>query len=175
MGGRDKARLLLPDGRTILQVQLDLLRDFGEVALVGGNPEPGVHHLGDFEGGLGPLDGLAAALTWCPTEWLVLVASDQPFLRAPALDLLLEGRREGAQAVVAQLQAGVQPMPGIYRKSALAEVERRLQARELRLRSLLEEGSALEVVRVEEAALLAVDPELATYKNLNRPEDLPLN
>jgi molybdopterin-guanine dinucleotide biosynthesis protein A len=174
MGGQDKSRLILSDGKTILQHQLEVLAPYGPVALVGGEPEPGLPHLSDRHGGRGPLDGLASALAWSPEEWLLLVAGDQPSVQPALLDLLLAKRDLAANSVVAELESGTQPMPGLYHRNALEEVERRLKALELRLRDLVSPESALAVVRVPESECRKADPELASFKNLNRPEDLAL-
>ena len=64
---------------------------------------------------------------------------------------------------------GPEPLLAIYRPRLLPELERRIARGELALQTLLREVNTL---FVPEQDLRALDPALASLRNLNRPEDL---
>jgi molybdenum cofactor guanylyltransferase len=102
--------------------------------------------------------GLAAGLRLASTELCVVVPTDMPLITAELLRSLAEAA-VGVHAAV--VQTG--PLPGAYRRSTLAVLERRIAAGELALHQALEEFDT----RVLEAA-----PE--ELRNVNTPADLAL-
>jgi molybdopterin-guanine dinucleotide biosynthesis protein A len=101
-----------------------------------------------------PIAGVIAALRAARHDVCVILPVDCPLVTAELLASLAD-----ACADAAVPQTG--PLPGAYRKSALAVLERRLASSELALRDAL---TALDLVVVD------VDPALVV--NVNRPEDL---
>lgn len=172
MGGRDKSRLLV-EGLPIIERQLAVLSPrFEPIAMIGGKGQSELTRIADAIGGQGPLDGLAAALRWAPASWLLLVASDQPFLRGRLLEALLAARQAGDDLVIARAEGRDQPMPGLYHRRILPAVEERLARGELALTALARPGSGLRVRLLAESTCRQADPELASFQNLNRLEDL---
>lgn len=100
--------------------------------------------------------GVAAALRLAGTDLCVIVPTDMPALDPDALRLLAAAA-EGVDAAV--VQTG--PLPGAYRRSALAVLERRIAAGDLALRGALVDLRT-RVVELDEALLV----------NVNEPEDL---
>lgn len=99
MGGQAKPELVLA-GRRLVDRVLDAVPD-AQPRIVVGPPlrvPDGVHQVQEEPPGGGPVAGLAAALPLIPTEWLVLVAADLPFLTPAVLRTLLSraGGRDGA-------------------------------------------------------------------------------
>lgn len=86
-----------------------------------------------------PLAGVVAGLRAAPTELCVIVPVDCPKLTADALRRLAEACRDAAVP-----QTG--PLPGAYRRRALAVLEARLEVGELKLREAL---AGLDVAQVE--------------------------
>ncbi len=71
--------------------------------------------------------------------------------------------------VVAPLgPGGYEPLLAVYRPRVLPEMERRIEAGELSLQSLLR---AVDTLAIPEAELRSIDPELRSLRNVNRPED----
>jgi molybdenum cofactor guanylyltransferase len=100
--------------------------------------------------------GVAAALRLAPTELVVVLPTDMPWMTAAAL--------RGLAAAAADAEAAVPqtgPLPGAYRRAALPVLEQRIAAGELALRD------ALAALRVRHVAL---DPSLLA--NVNTPGDL---
>jgi len=95
--------------------------------------------------------GLAAGLRAAPTELCVVLPVDCPLVSS---GLLLELAEACADADAAVPQTG--PLPGVYRRSALPVLERRLAAGELVLRGALGELDA-RVVEIQPELLRDAD------------------
>ncbi len=105
-----------------------------------------------------PIAGVVAALRLAPHELVVIVPTDMPLVTA---DLLVELAAAADGVDVACFDTG--PLPGAYRRSAAAVLERRLTAGELALRPALAE------LRTR---VLPGDP--ALLRNVNTRKDLEL-
>jgi FdhD protein len=103
-----------------------------------------------------PLAGLVAGLRAAPTELCVVVPVDCISLTPDALRRLAQAC-DGHDAAVPTRG----PLPGAYRTGALAVLERRLRAGELRLRDAVDELGAARVELPDE-----------TLANVNRAADL---
>ncbi len=173
--GQDKAAVVL-EGRSLARWSVDALRGrCANVALVlRANQEPPADAgdaaiLRDRVPDAGPLGGLQAALGWLPGEWLVLASCDQPFVVPTLIDELLAACDEAGDAVAGRNAGLVEPLPGLYRRTALTAVDAVLSRGNNSLQELL---SALAVNYVDERALRRADPELRSYVNVNTPDDL---
>ncbi len=105
-----------------------------------------------------PIAGVVAALRLAPHELVVIVPTDMPLVTA---DMLVELAAAADGVDVACFDTG--PLPGAYRRSAAAVLERRLTAGELALRPALAE------LRTR---VLPGDP--ALLRNVNTRKDLEL-
>ncbi len=102
------------------------------------------------------LVGLVAGLRLAPTELIVAVPVDLPYVTSELL-AELAAAADGVDA--AHPESG--PLPGAYRRTALPVLERRLAAGELRLRDAAAELNA---------RVIAGNLEL--LRNVNTPDDL---
>jgi len=169
MGGLDKGALCF-EGQSIVQRQITLLRPrTSALAMVGPSERAkGMRALPDRVGGLGPLDGLAAALAWSPSPWVLVVACDMPTIVPSLLDALLDA----CFLVDAQVDAQVdivlaslnQPLLAVYNKRLLARCDAHLAAKQCSMRSLLEES---QVHCLEESLVDNIDPSRASFCNVN--------
>lgn len=127
----------------------------------------------DRREGRGPLEGLAAGLAALPVgvEAAYVTSCDVPLL-APALVTRMCEWAEGYDAAVPVERAGDRvfhhPLAAVYRAGVAVAVESLLAADRLRPVYLYE---AVRTRLVEVDELRAIDPELATLANLNRPAD----
>ena len=103
-----------------------------------------------------PIVGLAAGLRAAETELTVVLPTDMPLVSADLLRRLAEAA-DGFDAAVPQTG----PLPGAYRRSALAALDHRIGAGDLALYRALEE-LAVRVVELDEQEL----------RNINVPADL---
>ncbi|MEX2172380.1 MAG: molybdenum cofactor guanylyltransferase [Pirellulales bacterium] len=117
----------------------------------------------------GPLEGLATGFRALAGRADAVYASacDVPLLAPAFVERMFElvGDHDIAVPYDGEYH---HPLAAVYRASVFPQIERLLAADRLRPRFLFDEANTLEV-SVEE--LRTVDPELATLKNLNRPED----
>ena len=141
------------------------------VVLVGDHQQSaasrGLESLADRFPGEGPVGGILTALEATQAGWLLCVAVDLPLVRQPLLALLLS-RAGHQQAVVPRLEAP-EPLLALYSRRALQALRAAFDQGERSARRILQH---LEVEWVERLELLAVDPELVSFLNVNRAEDL---
>ena len=116
----------------------------------------------------GTLGGIYTGLEAVQNEWALVVACDMPFLSAPLLRYMV-GLREGVDAVVPVIGGRPEPTHALYSRRCLPAILERLQAGQLKAAGFLD----LALVRyVNEDEARRFDPELLSFFNVNRPEDL---
>ncbi len=119
---------------------------------------------------MGPLGGLAAALGTGSAASYLAVAADLPLVRPSLLRLLLE--RAGAldaQAVVPLIAGRPEPLCAVYQPDCLPAIQAQASGDDRSLQGLLQR---LRVEYVPEADLRAADPDLLSFVNVNRAQDL---
>ncbi len=174
--GGDKAALEL-GGRPLVSYPVAALQSAGlEVSLalrVGQAPPDGLAHLTivrDEVEDAGPLGGLHAVLKSMPGEWALVVSCDQPLIRVDLLHGLMSRSRDSdADVILARTADRLHPMPGLYRKTCLPVVQLALDGGELAIRDLLKD---LRVNELGGEELDSLDPEHASFLNVNTPKDL---
>ena len=172
--GRDKATLEYEGVPLALRVARALAQCVERVRFVAradALPELGFACIEDRHAERAPLVGVAAALAACEASAVLVAACDLPSVDPRVLLALLAlAPAEGGADIVAPLgPRGPEPLLAIYRPRLLPELERRIARGELALQALLRDANTL---FVPEADLRALDPELASLRNLNRPEDV---
>lgn len=169
--GQDKARLVL-DGKTLLQHMVGIAQPlFAEVIVSVRQPrhEIALLQVCDDPAHIGPLAGLAAGLQRSHTPWLFAVACDMPFISAPLIEYLARQRGE-YQAVVPMVRGYPQPLAAFYAAGCLPVVHTCLNGNgKHSLRALLD---TLQARYVNESEMLEADPELASFFDLDTPQDV---
>ncbi len=176
--GRDKA-LLVPDardGRTLTQLVLDAVLLASPRALLGGRALPGldVPAIPDQYPEAGPLGGIASALAAVDTPLALVAACDMPSIRLALLSLLLDAARADprAAAVVCRSDAGLEPLLSVWRPAlALPALRAALDAGVRSLRDAL--ARLPHAVILPREAWRHADPDGASFRNWNTPNDLP--
>jgi molybdopterin-guanine dinucleotide biosynthesis protein A len=161
--GRDKARIALPDGRTLAAWAAErLARATLEVAVADGGRGlvPGFPSVPDGPG-RGPAAGILGASTAFPGRALLVLACDLPLVPVPLLDELV--RAEG-DWVVPRHAGRVEPLCALYGPAALEALAARVGRGLLALHSLTgEPGLAIRYLDPPEAGRI--------FLNLNTPGD----
>jgi len=169
--GSDKASLLL-DGRSLLQsVTATMQQMFPEVVVSvrRHRPEIELPQVCDDPSYAGPLAGLVAGLGYITTAWAFAVACDMPFVVPEVIELLAH-RRAGRQAVVPVVQGYPQPLAAFYACDCMEVIRAHLDSGgKNSLQAVLER---LDVCYVDEAEMLAADPGLRSFFDLDTPQDV---
>jgi molybdopterin-guanine dinucleotide biosynthesis protein A len=171
--GRDKATLLL-GGKPLAHRVAAALAPFTATRwLVTNHPRAhlplGLPLVMDLVPFLGPAGGLATALFYARTPWVLVSAVDNPFL-APALlaELASWAGRTSRPVVICRSPGGLEPFPGLYAVRLLPALQDFLQADRRPTRFL----AVCRPQILSESKVLALDPEARSFFNLNTPEDL---
>jgi len=169
--GQDKASLVL-DGLPLLQRVVNIVQPlFAETIISVRQPRQDIAlpQVCDDPAHHGPLAGLAAGLERATTPWVFAVACDMPFIR-PAVIEHLAACRSGSQAVVPVVRGHAQPLAAFYARDCLRALQLLLgSSGQHSLRALLDR---LRVCYMDEAQLLAADPQLRSFFDLDTPEDV---
>jgi len=167
--GRDKAWLPFDHERMLARVARLVGETAGDVVVIGSPdqelpalPET-VRVLRDDVPDQGPLGGLIPGLRHATADALFATSCDAPFISADVIDLLF-GALGDADVAVAEAEGYLHPLCAVYRPRVRPVLEALLAAGRRRPVFLYDE---VPTVRVGEARLRAVDPELSCLRNLN--------
>lgn len=173
--GRDKR--LLPWGtdadgrpRTLLQSVIDTLAAVTDDVIVVANDQPdirGARVVPDAIPGSGSLGGILSGIEAARHERVFVAAADMPFLNLALVRDLLD-RLGGHNAVVPVIGGRPEPLHAVYGPAVATAARRQIAQGQLKIARAFE---GLDVVRVPEAELRALDPELRSFRNVNTPED----
>lgn len=124
--------------------------------------------VGDRYRHAGPLAGIEAALRTIASPRALIVGCDMPLLAEPLLRYLC-GFPPEYDVVLPWPKEGPEPLCAVYHRRVWPAVDEALRRHERRIGSLL---SRLAVKRIGEEVLLAVVPDLSSFHNINRRQDL---
>ena len=116
---RDKAALALPDGRTLMQRQVAVLRAAGAITIqVSVRPgakadAAGVNLVVDAVADAGPLAGIAAGLRAAPAGLVMVLAVDMPAITEEHLRRLVE-LATATRGVVPMVAGQLEPLAAVY-------------------------------------------------------------
>lgn len=173
MGGAAKP-LLIVDGVTILDRQRALLAPrCREVILALAGPGPladrGLRVVHDRIADAGPLAGITAALAAIDTPWLLAIAGDMPAIAPAVLDRLIALAAADVDAVAPRIGGRPEPLCALWHRRCLPALDARLGRGACKVAAAFDD---LRVAWLDEAAVRALDPSLASFRNLNRPDEL---
>ncbi len=169
--GSDKALLQL-DGQPLIVVVAERLRAVtDEVILVA---DEGGRYRGltdrtvpDIYPGVGTLGGIHAGLVAASYDLALVVACDMPSLDPRVLSWFV-GVAEGVDLVVLRHSKGVEPLHAVYRKTCLPAIEDTIRSGE---RCAFAFYDRIRVRYVAPQELSMLDPELASFANVNTPAE----
>lgn len=169
--GRNKALMEVNGERMVETAYRRMAELFDEVLLVTNTPEiydfiP-CRKIADIYPGMGPLGGIHAALSSCSAGRAFVTACDMPGLN-PRLIRELSSMPGGVDVVIPETPGGLEPLHAVYAKSCLAKMEAMLRAGERRILSFFDLAHVRLVPRGKIATL---DPDYASFRNVNTPED----
>ncbi len=129
------------------------------------------HVVGDKQATQSPLMGFISGADALSAQYTALLACDLPFLSPEVLDLLFEASFE-VDAVIPRWPDGrIEPMVAVYdRERAFGAATTALEAGEFANTDMIRRLRRIRYVNVE--GLRSVDPDLASFLNVNSPKDL---
>ena len=171
LGGTDKSALVVGT-RSILDRQLSLLRGLTPHIMIVASDESHVRAANvpvvrDRINGAGSLGGLYTALMEAPTEQVLVIACDMPFLTTPFLaHLALRGR--DADAAIPRDARGRHPLCASYARRVAAHLHDQIALGDLRVGEAV---AALQVLEIGPDELQIFDPDGRLLANVNTPAD----
>lgn len=169
--GSNKALLPYRGVRIIEAIRRQLAGLFDEVLVVTNSPEQyaflGCRMVPDLYPGMGALAGLHAGLAHSRTPHIFAVACDMPQLNDTLIRTLV-ARRHQAEVVIPEGEKCPEPLHAVYSRSCLPAMEMALRTEQRRIVSFFDMAQVRLVPRGKIAAL---DPDYASFRNINTPED----
>jgi molybdopterin-guanine dinucleotide biosynthesis protein A len=170
--GRDKALLELNDVPMVLRMAQLAEPHVASVTVVG-PPERyvsfGLCILADRWAGVGPLGGIATALSASSADWNFILGCDMPYLTTEWIEWLIARTLESpAQAVVPESRRGLEPLAAMYRKDCALVFSVALDRGVRRVSEALGEIFLEKVTASEWHSLGSTD---MIFHNMNTPED----
>jgi molybdopterin-guanine dinucleotide biosynthesis protein A len=137
---------------------------------------PSIEVVSDAREGRGPLQGLAAGLAAIGdrAEVAFVSSTDVPLLHPAFMRRVIDAFDGDVDVVLPEIHGFRQPLSAAYRTSLLPEIEALIADDKLKPAFLFERCRVLrldETAMLGGAALAALDPDLASVRNLNEPRD----
>lgn len=163
-------------GRTFIERLVDSLHEVvDEIILVARNPEQckrfrkieGIRCITDIREGIGPIGGLHAGSVAARGELIFVTACDMPCINPKVISYLFDSIDNYDAAIPTWNPDMLEPLHAVYRRQALLSYLENHES--LSLRAMIMNLSA-RFVPVNE--LKNIDPELLTFTNINKLEDL---
>lgn len=174
-GGKEKY-FFSYEGRTFIEHILEALGEVvDEIVLAAKDPAQcerfshltGVKCVSDIRKGIGPAGGLHTGVLEVQGDLVVVVACDMPCINPRVIEHLFSLMDDYDAVIPAWNPEMLEPLHAVYRRSALlAYLE------EPGHRSLREMVKAMRVRFVDIEDLRRMDPDLATFTNVNKLEEL---
>ena len=170
--GRNKAFELLGNKPLISYVVETMTSLFQETILMTNTPSE-YQHLGldmyqDLIKGLGPIGGIYTALKKIQADAAFFVACDMPFLSKSLISHMVS-IREHFDVVVPRMGWKLEALHAIYRKTCVHRIEKNITDG---IYQVIQIFRHLTVRYVEEEEIKQFDPEMRSFLNINRPQDL---
>ena len=166
MGGVDKAQLTI-QGTTILTRVVNVLSTHcSPIALVGRDhaPSPLIALPDPVQDRQGPLAGILAALTWAPTDFVMIAPCDTPFLPDDLVPRLWQGISADAGVITAATGQWDHPTIALWRRDLAPALANAFNAGTRSIRAFTN--------TIPHALVHWPDSGLDPFTNVNTPQDL---
>jgi molybdenum cofactor guanylyltransferase len=171
--GSNKAFVEINGVRMIDRVAGVMKSIFYRVVLLTNTPEEYAYlrmpMVEDLVKGFGPMGGIYTGLMTLSDETGVFVACDMPFLSESLIRHMVDVR-DDFDAVVPRMDWMLEPLHALYSKACLPVIK---EAIEQNQHQILKCFAKLRMRYLDEQELRLWDPDLKSFFNINKPEDLP--
>ena len=170
--GVNKALLEINGSKLIDRVTGLLISIFERVILITNSPDEylylGLPIREDLIKGLGPIGGILTGLEDINDEAGFFIACDMPFVSEDLIRYIVSVRG-GFDAVVPKIDWKIEPLHALYRKSCLPVIRGLIASG---VYQTIKAFDMLNVRYLNEAEIRANDPQMRSFFNVNRPEEL---
>ena len=172
--GEDKA-LLFFEGQRLVSHVVSALESVCQQILVVAQPQQDFSFLGktvvhDMIPDYGALMGLYTGLKNAPTDRVLAVACDMPFLQPKLLEYLIHVDIK-ADVVVPKIDGHFEPLLAIYSKSCLGPIKEMIKQAQ---KCVFDFYPKVRVREISQKELRIFDPELKSLINFNTPKELTM-
>jgi molybdopterin-guanine dinucleotide biosynthesis protein A len=176
MGGQNKAFLSVGNQRILDRLFETFQTLFEEILLVTNDPLEYLSWDLKIVTDLFPirssLTGIHAGLFHSSTPHAFVTACDTPFLKEGVIRALLEELEPKWDVIIPVTEEGKQPLCSIYSRRCIKPIEHQLRNEDPRIIKFFPK---VRVKEISDARLRTVDPDLVSFFNINRPEDLAVS
>jgi len=171
--GQNKAFINI-DGQRILDRLYTIFSElFNEIILVTNDPLPFVNWdlmiVSDIMPVRSSLTGIHTGLFYMKNQFAFFSACDTPFLKKELVEVVLENIDRTTDIIMPETAAGMEPLCAVYSKRCLDTAEHHIKQNKLKIQRALGNHR---LKKISESVLRSKDPELASFFNINTPEDL---
>lgn len=138
--GQDKTKLKFGH-RTLLERTLETLEPICDEKIISSNNMETYNNckvVPDRNKGQGPLGALYSCLLAARNPYLLIVATDMPFITTVALQKLWQ-ERNGFDVVIPKSPDGMQPLAALYSRECILPIQSQLEQGNLKIRSFFSE------------------------------------
>ena len=173
LAGKNKALLKIGDRTVIGRIYAVFRELFDEIILVTNEPlrymDMDLIITTDIYPARSSLTGIHAGLFTAVHPHIFVTACDTPFLKPEIVKTVLDKIEDRFDVIIPETSNGIEPLCAAYGKQCLKPMERHLSRGDFKIRRMF---NKLRVRTVSEKMLMAKDPELISFFNINTPEDL---
>ena len=170
--GKNKA-LVHFNGVPLIERGISVLQSlFQNLILVTNTPDEyaylGLPMFRDLIKGLGPLGGIYTGLEAIEDGWGFVTACDMPFLNHDLVRRIVSQKDE-CDAVVPRVDWKIEALHALYSKACLPIIREMIDTDEYQIIRLFQK---IRIKYLNEEEIRAVDPDLRSFTNINRPQEL---
>ncbi len=169
--GTPKHLLPVPEGTMLDRIIARIGGMFSEVVVVGRSIQPpaeGILVADDIRSERCPLVGILSGLLVSKSAFSFVLACDMPFVEPPIIELIASKAGAGGEVVVPVIRGLFEPLCAVYGRSVTGRITECLDAGRTKTTCFY---PLVSVAKVPEAEIRLIDPELASFVNLNTPSD----
>jgi molybdopterin-guanine dinucleotide biosynthesis protein A len=170
--GRNKALEAIDGVRLIERVIRVLETTFAHLTIITNSPKEYAYlnlpMVEDIIKGLGPMGGIYTGLEHMTEEAGFFVACDMPFLKRTLIRHMVDSR-DDFDAVIPRMGWRMEALHALYHKRCLPHIRELIERREYQIIRLFQR---IHVHYLDEEELRSFDPDLRSFFNINRPEEL---
>lgn len=169
----EKSNLLVGNRRIIAWMMTVYEKLFSEIILVSNHPTTYLEWdaivVKDIYTKRSSLTGIHSGLFYTKTDHAFIAACDTPFLKKDLVKVIVQHIDSSTDVVIPRTDVGIEPLCAVYSRRCLQTVQGALEQNNLKIRNVF---NKLKVKEVPETVLRKIDPGLASFFNINTPDDL---